>query len=119
VQTNAQATMTNMLNIHEYNYESLAHQFHQLSERVFYNAKLCNLNLAPEIKTDIYNALNVVKSPCNDAIFLFNTTLINRVLNDIQNKVYAIIDGKPALPEERLSEAFTRAVKDFLARQIK
>jgi hypothetical protein len=110
-----QSAIIYLLNDDEHNYESLAHLFHQLTQCIFRNAELSSLNSNSKIKTQIYEAIHVIKEPQNNAEFILNVTLINRMLENIQNKVDAIVYGEQPLSERPL-ESFTQAVKNFLTR---
>jgi hypothetical protein len=110
-----QDTTIAMLNNQEYDYESLSHELRKIAGHVFHNAKLCNLEVAPEVESHIYKIIDVIKAPCNDIEFILNATTINRILHDIQSKVYGIIESKPTVLERPINP-FMRAVEGFIAR---
>ncbi len=93
---------------------SQSHEFNTLASYVFYNAKLCNLNITSEITSRVYEALNIIKKPCNSTEFISSITLINSILDEIQSKVYSIVNGEPL--SKKSSELFTQAIEKFLIR---
>jgi hypothetical protein len=109
-----QETIIMILNNQQYDYVSRSRKFDNLAYWVFYNAKLCNLNIAPEIISRVYEALNAIKKPCDRSEFVSSMTLINNVLDEIQGKVYSIVDGKPL--SKKSSELFTQAIENFFTR---
>lgn len=109
-----QETIIRILNNQQYDYAFRSHKFNKLTYFVFYNAKLCNLNIDSEITSRVYEALNIIKKPCDSTEFIASMTLINNVLNEIQGKVYSIVDGKPL--SKKSSELFTQAIEKFLTR---
>lgn len=109
-----QESIINILNNQQYDNISCSHKFDNLAHWVFCNAKLCNLNISPEIISHVYEALNIIKKPCDRTKFISSMTLINNVLDEIQGKVYSIVDGKPLL--KKSSELFTQALERFLTR---
>jgi hypothetical protein len=111
---NAQKTSIAILN-NEHNYESIANKFRELIERIFFNAELCNLTIDSKLKACVVNSISIIKAPHNTNEFVFNVTMINRVLNHIQNEIDGIIDGEPILSEQS-SELFTQAVENFIKR---
>lgn len=112
---NIQESIINILNDYGYDHASRANKIHYLAEIVFNNAKLCNLDIAPVLKSRISEALNIIQKPCDNNEFTFNITLINNILSDIQEKVYGIFNAKPII-SNRSPERFTQEIKTFLAR---
>jgi hypothetical protein len=109
-----QNSIIRMLNDPEYSYESRVHFLHNLAEDVFQNGELSGLDFTKS-KSYIYQALNIIKQPCNNTEFISSMTLINNGLNDIQDKAYSIINGKPIL-SRKYPEQFTQAIEKFLTR---
>ena len=109
-----QNTIINILNNHEYNYESLAQEFDKLSQNILQNASLCCLDDS-KVKIDVYNALEAIKSSRNNTDFVINVRLINQLLNDMQNKVYSILHGNITVLKQS-PELLTQAAESFIAR---
>lgn len=109
-----QSTLIAMLNNCEYNYESLAQEFDKLSQDIFQNAYLCDLDDS-EIKKEVYSALKTIRSSCDNTDFGLNVRIINHLLNDLQSKVYSIIYGNITVLKES-PEQLTRAIENFITR---
>jgi hypothetical protein len=109
-----QETIIGILNNQKHDYTSRCHEFDKVAYWVFHNAKLCNLNIAPEITSRVYEALNIIKKSCDSAEFIPRITFINNVLDEIQGKVYSIVDGKPI--SKKSLEPFTQAIEKFITR---
>ena len=65
-------------------------------------------------KPNILDSIHIIKAPQNDAEFVFNITVVDHLLTDIQHKVDNIVEGKSTSYIERGSELFTRAIVKFI-----
>ena len=101
-----------ILNNH-HDYASVGQELDVLAGRVFDNAKLCKLDYIPEIEAHVLDSLHIIKAPSNDAEFVFNVTIVDHVLTDIQSQADAIVKGEPPLLD-RVPELFSRAVGKFI-----
>jgi hypothetical protein len=77
------------------------------------NAKLCNLDFAPKIEDTLMQSLHVIRAPKNDVEFVFNVTVVDHLLTDLQCQADAIATGTPTI-WERTPELLTRAVVKFV-----
>jgi len=105
-----QATATILENNNSY--ESVANEMSNLADRVFVNAHLCKLNFIENIENHIIDSLRIIKASENDAQFVFNVTIVDRVLTDIQQVSQSIVTGKPTL-WERSPELLIRGFGKF------
>jgi len=106
----------NILN-NSHDYASVGQQFDVMAEQVFHNARLCKLDFVENIENHVIDSIYIIKAPQNDAQFVFNVTVVDHLLTDIQHKVDNIVEGKSTSYMqciERGSELFTRAIVKFI-----
>ena len=107
-----QNSSINILSNH-HDYASVGHAFDIMAEHVFHNARLCKLDYVPEVEAHVMDSLHIIKAPRNDAEFVFNVTIVDHVLTDIQSQMDGIVKGEtPVL--DRIPELFSRAVEKFI-----
>lgn len=110
------STSINILN-NSHDYASVGQEFDTMAEQVFHNARLCKLDFVENIENHIIDSIHIIKAPQNDAQFVFNVTVVDHLLTDIQHKVNDIVEGKSTSYMqyiERGSELFTRAIVKFI-----
>ena len=106
----------NILNT-SHDYASVGQQFDTMAEQVFHNARLCKLDFIENIENHVIDSIHIIKAPQNDAQFVFNVTVVDHLLTDIQHKVDNIVEGKSTSYMQcigRGSELFTRAIVKFI-----
>jgi hypothetical protein len=103
----------NILN-NSHDYASVGQQFDTMAEQVFHNARLCKLDFIENIENHVIDSIHIIKAPQNDAQFVFNITVVDHLLTDIQHKVDNIVEGKSTSYIQRGSELFTRAIVKFI-----
>ncbi|HSC25225.1 MAG TPA: hypothetical protein VLB80_03365 [Candidatus Babeliales bacterium] len=100
-----------------HDYASVGQQFDVMAKNVFHNSKLCRLDFVENIENHVIDSIHIIKAPQNDAEFVFNVTVVDHLLTDIQHTVDNIIEGK-STPYmqciERGSELFTRTIVKFI-----
>ena len=96
-------------------YESVSSGFEQVAQQVLENAKLCDLECLPHVEDQIIESLHVMRTAKNDVEFVFNVTVVDHLLTDLQCQVEAIVAGKPTL-WERSPELLSRALSAFISR---
>ena len=101
----------NILN-NSHDYASVGQQFDIMAKQVFNNARLCKLDFVENIENHIIDSLQIIKAPQNDAEFIFNVTVVDHLLTDIQLTTEAIVDGK-LITWKRSSELFMRGLEKF------
>jgi hypothetical protein len=77
------------------------------------NAKLCDLDFVPQIEDTLFQSLHVIRTPKNDVEFVFNVTIVDYLLTDLQCQANAIATGTPTI-WERTPELLNRAVVKFV-----
>ncbi len=93
-------------------YESVANGMSDLAERIFGNARLCNLSNLPTIESHVNDTIDAMRLAQNHPTFIFNFSMVNRTLGDIQQLAHAIFSGThPVL--ERSSELLMRGFSKF------
>lgn len=106
----------NILNT-SHDYASVGQQFDTMAEQVFHNARLCKIDFIENIENHVIDSIHIIKAPQNDAQFIFNVTVVDHLLTDIQHKVDNIVEGKSTSYMQcigRGSELFTRAIVKFI-----
>lgn len=106
----------NILNT-SHDYASVSQGFDIMAKQVFHNARLCKLDFVENIENHVIDSIHIIKAPQNDAQFVFNVTVVDHLLTDIQQKVDDIVEGKSTSYThyiERGSELFTRAIVKFV-----
>jgi hypothetical protein len=96
-----------------HDYVSIGQQFDIMAEHVFHNARLCKLDFVDALENHIIDSLHIIKDPQNDAEFVFNVTVVDHLLSDIQTKVESIVKGKPTR-WQRSQELFLRGITKFV-----
>ena len=96
-----------------HDYVSIGQQFDIMAEHVFHNARLCKLDFVDALENHIIDSLHIIKDPQNDAEFVFNVTVVDHLLSDIQNKAESIVKGEPTT-WQRSQELFLRGITKFV-----
>lgn len=105
-----QATATILENNNSY--ESVAHEMSDLAKQIFVNAYHCNLSNLPKIESHVYNSIEAMRIAQDHPTFIFNFSMVNHTLSDIQQLAHAILSGKhPVL--KRSSELLIKGFDTF------
>jgi hypothetical protein len=93
-------------------YESVANEMNDLAKHIFGNARLCNLSNLPKIELHVYDSIDAMRTAQDHPTFIFNFSMVNRTLGDIQQLTHAILSGRhPVL--ERSSELLIKGFSSF------
>ncbi len=93
-------------------YESVANEMSNLAERIFGNARLCNLSNLPKIESHVYDSIEAMRIAQDHPTFIFNFSMVNHTLGDIQQLAHAILSGThPVL--QRSSELLMGGLETF------
>ncbi len=94
-------------------YESVANEMNDLAKSVFFNADHCNLSNLPKIQWHVYGSIDAMRIAQDQPTFIFNLSMVNRTLGDIQILTHSILNGThPAV--QRTSELFIRGLGKFM-----
>jgi len=74
-------------------YESVANEMSDLAKCVFVNADHCKLSNLPKIKSHVYGSIDAMGIAHDRPTFIFNLSMVNRTLGDIQLLTHAILTG--------------------------
>jgi hypothetical protein len=93
-------------------YESVADEMSNLAERIFGNARLCNLRDLPKIESHVQDSIDGIRSAQDYPTFIFNFSMVNRVLGDIQQLAHAVLSGTHPVMQQS-SELLIEGFKAF------
>jgi hypothetical protein len=74
-------------------YESVANEMNNLAQHIFGNARLCNLSNLSKIESHVYDSIDAIRIAQDHPTFIFNFSMANRTLGDIQQLAHAILSG--------------------------
>src|SRR4030095_10894358 len=93
-------------------YDSVANEMSDLAKCVFVNGYNCNLSFLPKIESHVYGSIDAMRIAHDHPTFIFNLSMVNRTLGDIQQLAHAIFSGNhPILV--RSSELLIRGLDKF------
>lgn len=93
-------------------YESVANEMNTLAKNVFANGYRCNLSNLPQIESHVHDTIEAMKIAQDHPTFIFNLSMVNHTLGDIQQLAHAVLTGThPVLT--RSSELLTRGFESF------
>jgi len=83
-----------------------------LAERIFGNARLCNLSNLPTIESHVHDTIDAMRLAQDHPTFIFNFSMVNRTLGDIQQLAHAILSGTHPMMQQS-SELLMEGLKAF------
>ena len=93
-------------------YESVAGEMSNLAERIFGNARLCNLRHLPKIEAHVHDSIDAMKIAQDHPTFIFNLSMVNHTLGDIQQLAHAVLSGTHPVMQQS-SELLMSGLKAF------
>lgn len=94
-------------------YESVANEMSDLAKHIFANAYHCNLSNLPKIESHVNDSIEAMRIAQDHPTFIFNLSMVNHTLGDIQQIAHAILSGThPVL--QRSSELLIEGFSAFL-----
>lgn len=93
--------------------EQVADEMSDLAHDVLSNARHCHLMNLPKIETEIHHSIDAIRTAQDQPTFIFNFSMVNRTLSDLQQIAHAILTGKHPIIEKS-SELLTESLGAFI-----